>query len=268
MNTAPGASRARAPPMQDRSRPMRLRLACVCLVLLALPAVAAAPDHGREYAACMTLTERNAVEAFESALAWADQGGGDAAQHCAAVALLRQGKADAAALRMETVARDSRSATAEIRAGLLVQAAHAWIEAGQLGRADTALTQALKLVPDDGQILTDRGSVRGQLRRFGEAIQDLNGALVADPRNVDALVYRASALRQIGRIPEARADIETAVRLDPRSGDALFERGLLRQAGGDLPGARQDFLAAVLSAPGTPAADAAQRAIEQLALPK
>ena len=63
----------------------------VPLLLAALavtPARAAEIDHAEEYAACMALVEEDAEEAFETALAWESMGGGNAARHCAAVALI------------------------------------------------------------------------------------------------------------------------------------------------------------------------------------
>lgn len=214
----------------------------------------------------MALTERNPVEAFESALAWADHGGGEAAQHCAAVALLRQGKAEPAAHRMEQIARESRGTDALVRAGLLAQAAQAWIVAGQLSRAESALTTALGLTPQDAQLLLDRGAVRGQLGRYGDAIVDLNAAIQGNPDAADAFVLRASALRQLNRLREAMTDAEQALRLDSGNPDAYLERGQIRRLANDAEGARADFMQALTLAPNSPTGDAAQRAIEQMAL--
>ncbi len=84
-----------------------LRLAALAGGYLAVaPAAAAAEiDHAREYGACMTLVQRDAEEAFESALAWRDMGGGDAASHCVAAALLGLKQYAEAARRFETLAR-------------------------------------------------------------------------------------------------------------------------------------------------------------------
>lgn len=46
----------------------------------------------REYAACMAIARSNPRAAHESALAWRKKGGGNAAIHCIAVALLGMGQ--------------------------------------------------------------------------------------------------------------------------------------------------------------------------------
>ena len=61
-------------------------------------------------------------------------------------------------------------------------------------------------------------------------------------------------------------DVETALKVSPDYPLALLERGKLRLLKGDKDGARQDWLKVVNKAPNTPAADEAQRDIEQIDL--
>ena len=63
-------------------------------------------NHPREYARCMGLAPSDPNEAFEIATAWKNLGGGDAAEHCAAVALLHSGQPQFAARRLELLAEN------------------------------------------------------------------------------------------------------------------------------------------------------------------
>ena len=60
----------------------------VAAFLFPAPPSAAAADRASRYAQCMDLAETNPQQALETAADWIDQGGGDAAGHCAASALM------------------------------------------------------------------------------------------------------------------------------------------------------------------------------------
>ena len=70
--------------------PLVLRTFFFCMATIGL--FAAAPawslDNQAQYQACMTLLERDPAGALDSAVAWERQGGGDAARHCKALALI------------------------------------------------------------------------------------------------------------------------------------------------------------------------------------
>ena len=86
------------------------------LPIIALITFAAAPgtapgqviDHAYQYQACMTLAREAPQEAFETALTWRGLGGGDAAEHCVAVALIGLGQHTKAAARLEALARKTK----------------------------------------------------------------------------------------------------------------------------------------------------------------
>lgn len=61
-------------------------------------------DHAAEYEDCLLLAEVEPEEAFESASAWQAMGGGEPAQHCAAVALIELGHYVEAGQRLEALA--------------------------------------------------------------------------------------------------------------------------------------------------------------------
>ncbi len=230
-------------------------------------APAAAPaaeiDHAREYGACMALVQRDAEEAFESALAWRDMGGGDAASHCIAAALLGLKKYAEAARRFETLAQEIK-ATPPLRADLLAHAAQAWLLDEKPERAESVLTAALKLDPKAADLLMDRAVARAAMKFYWEAVDDLNRAVELDPGRADAFVFRASAYRYLDSLVLAETDVERALALDTLHPEGLLERGIVRRLKGDDDGARRDWLKVLTIVPGTSAARAAQANLERM----
>jgi len=210
------------------------------------------PDAER----CIVLLRTDPEAARSFARDWDRQGGGDGAQHCAALATLALGEVEHAAEALETLGRTSRAGHAA-RGAVFAQAAQAWLMAGEPARAFAATTMALTLMPDDVELLIDRAVALGNLGRYGESVADLDRALAADPERPDALVFRAAAWRHMDRAEPARRDIERALALDPANAEALLERGILRQLAGDTEGARMDWERAIELAPHSAAADLA-----------
>jgi regulator of sirC expression with transglutaminase-like and TPR domain len=241
------------------------------LPIIALVTFAAAPgtapgqviDHAYQYQACMTLAREAPQEAFETALTWRGLGGGDAAEHCVAVALIGLGQHTKAAARLEALARKTKQGAA-IKAGLLAHAAQAWILAGRAMRAESVLTAALKLTPSDSALMVDRAQARAGYRDYAGAVEDLSRAIELGGGAADAFVFRASAYRHLDRLELALADIEKALAFRPTHPEGLLERGILRRLREDNDGARQDWLVILRTAPGSPAADAARRNLESM----
>lgn len=212
--------------------------------------------EGPEADRCIALLRTDPEAARNLARDWEKDGGGDGAQHCAALATLALGEVERAAEALEKLARTSRAGNAA-RGAVFAQAAQAWLMAGDPARAFAATTMALTLMPDDVELLIDRAVALGNLGRYGESVADLDRALAADPERPDALVFRAAAWRQMDRAEPARRDIERALALDPANAEALLERGILRQLAGDTEGARMDWERAIELAPHSAAADLA-----------
>ncbi len=253
------------------------RAVAICLALApqaAHPALSGSADdkaaeefrNAQEYEDCMTLARRTPEDGFESALAWAAQGGGEAAQHCAAVAQIGLGDYAGAAVRLEKAGGAMPADRVALAAELLAQAGQAWFMAGELERAHGVQAAALKLAPDNVDLLVDRALTRAAAQNYWEAIDDLNRAAELAPERADILVYRASAYRYVDGIDLAREDVERALQLDPDDPAALLERGTIRRLTDDPEGARQDWLKVVTQAAGTPAGDAAQANLERLDL--
>lgn len=256
--------------------PLRMGLGLLLVSLSALgPASAqdSAPqdpglDHAQEYKACMILTHETPQGALESARVWAKRGGGDAAEHCAAVALISLGQYEEAAERLEKLAAvmmpETDPTKSDLRPSLLAQAGQAWLMAEQAERAEAAQTAALKLDPDNVELLVDRGIARASRANYWTALDDLNRALDLAPERSDLLVLRASAYRYLNTLELAWADLDQAMKLDPDNAEGLLERGILRHLSGDTARARADWQRVIEIARETPAADAAHSNLEKL----
>jgi tetratricopeptide (TPR) repeat protein len=224
--------------------------------------------EARHYAACMALARKDPKAAHASALAWRNKGGGDAAIHCVAVALLGLGQHGQAGQMMEELAARTEDKRGALKAGLLSQAANAWLIAGKPQRAAKLLTGALGLVPRDVEVLLDRSIARAMLGKYWEALDDLNEALERDPDRADALTFRASAWRHVDALDLADNDIAAALKHRPDFPDGLLERGLIRKARGDRAGARADWLRVLEIAIEGPLTETARRYLENMDVKK
>lgn len=254
-------------------RPKRItpggRLVAALAVMLGLlPALAAAQSsdeiQAARYANCMNLTETAPDEALEQAQTWADLGGSDPARHCAAVALLRLGHYAAAGQELETLAGSLEPAYVYLQIPILIQAAQAWLDAGEVDRAYAVQTTGLARQPNNIDLLVDRAFTAASVGNYGAAVTDLDRALSHAPNRADILVLRASAYRFLGQPEAALIDVENALLLDPDNPEGLLERGNLRREAGNDDGARDDWLRVTRLAPDTPAAAAAQANLARL----
>ncbi len=252
------------------------------LTVCAVSALAAAPKQpqrplalgGAEagtatrYENCLRLTAQDPLQAHETARTWAEQGGGLAARHCAAVAMIRYGRPDYAAPDLERLAAEAAAKRPDLAPDLYAQAAQAWLLARDATRALPLQSEALKRRPRDVDFLIDRAIIRLALKQSWEAIDDLNSALELSPRRMEALVYRASAYRQLGTADLAEEDVARALKLRPEAPDALAERGAVKALKGDKPGARADWLRVLSLDPESAAGDQARAGLESIDVKK
>lgn len=242
----------------------------VAAILLACPASAWAKDariidHSFQYRACMTLVQKDPSAAYESGGGWLQQGGANAARHCMALALLKLGRnADGAKLLEELAQAMARTDDAPLIPDVLGQAGQAWLESGDTSRAYAVQTTALKLRPNDPDLLIDRAVTLAEAKNYNEAVDDLTKALEKSPRNLDALVLRASAYRFVDKLDLASADIEAALAAKADAPEALLERGIIRRLRQDPAGARADWLKVLALAPQSRSGDLARANIEKL----
>jgi tetratricopeptide (TPR) repeat protein len=216
------------------------------------------------YDRCMKLAHQDPHAAQNLAEGWRKRGGAHPADHCAAVALISLGKYKGAATALQSLAQSMTTAPPSLLAGVLDQAAQAWLLAGDPKRAFEVAREAAALAPKDPEIVIDRAEAAAAAGYLDGAIADLDRVLKADPNRVDALIYRASAYRALDRLDPARSDIDKALALAPHSPAGLLERGNIRRLEGDLDGARRDWDEIDRVAPGSPEDHAARANIAHL----
>ncbi|MGQ0676229.1 MAG: tetratricopeptide repeat protein [Rhodospirillales bacterium] len=222
-------------------------------------------SEAQRYEACMAAARRDPAAAFDQALSWQDQGGGGAARHCAAVALVNMKQYKPGAERLEKLAQDLKNPEDEaLRVGVLAQAGQAWLLAGDTGRAYAVQSAALKLSPQDPELWIDRGQTLATAKNYKDAAADFDQAIKLDAGRSDAFLFRASARRFLEDLPGARQDIDAALKLRPTDPDALVERGIIRRLANDDAGAREDWMAVIKTHPDSPAAAAAHENLEKL----
>lgn len=221
----------------------------------------------REYQICLSLAVREPAEAFEHSLRWHDAGGGNAALHCSAIALINLGHYPEAATRLEDLARKMPDDTPpNVVAEILAHAGIAWQQAQDTDRALEVQNQALELSPNNPDILTDRAVTYFTMAEYWEAIDDLNQALFLAPGSANIHAMRASAYRYVDVLDLAMEDANRALTLEPENPEALLERGIIHRLQGNAAAARRDWLELIRLHDGRPAAEDAKRNLEMLDL--
>ena len=231
------------------------------------PASASDIQGLQEYRTCLILAKTKPDDGWEEALAWQSLGGGEAARHCAAVALIGLGHFEEAGERLEGLAKSSVREDAT-RAEMFAQAGQAWLMAGNVPRADAAQRAALQLAPGTPDLLLDHAVTLAQVHQYKEVVDEMSDLLRRQPNRIEALTLRGSAYRYLDNLPAAETDLARALELDPGYPDALVERGRLRRIKGDDDGARQDWMLVVKTVPSGTVLEEAQRNLELLDVKK
>ena len=222
-------------------------------------------EAAQRYADCLDLARREPDKAVERARTWQDTGGGDPARHCEAIAHMTRGDYHRAGRMLEDLARTMSEDVGEApRVNALSQASRAWLLGDKPARAEAAASQALKLQPDNVELLLDRAHARFQAGRYWEAIDDLNQAIEYAPERPDLYVYRGSAYRYVDAPTMARENLERALELDPGNVEALFELGALARIAGDTAAARARWMAVIRRAPESGLAQAARENLQRM----
>lgn len=203
-----------------------------------IPPIPPRISESGEYEHCMDMLGDDPDGAAAFAENW--HGGGEAAQHCHALALVALGNPEEGAPLLAQLAQTSTAAPAA-RAEVFGQAASAFTMAGDSAAALQAAGQAIALAPEDPELRVIHALAALARKQPQAALEDLTIALAADPKRADLLALRATAHRNLNQLAPARADIDAALALDPDNAPALLERGILRQRAGDAEGARRDW---------------------------
>ncbi len=222
------------------------------------------PAEKGRYDECIAAVEIDPEQAFEEALIWRDQGGGDPAEHCVAMTLLALGYVEEAAVRLDTLARENRGGTQELRSDLMLQAGDAWLLSRRADLAEASFSAALMLTPREADVWAGRARARAMEGEWEGAESDLDAAITFDNANPELYVLRSAARKSAGKDFLAARDIHTALEIDPDFPDALAERGLMRFEDGDEDGAREDWIKVLNAAPESAAADVARSGIERM----
>ena len=220
-------------------------LAAILVAVIAAGLAAGPAAAVEDYDACLGLIEGDPARAEREAEAWVGLGGGAAARHCHALALIAIGAASRAVDELLGIAADEPGLAPEARAAVLVQAGEMLLDQGDSVTARAVAAQALALAPGDQDAAglsaaaqLAEGDTAGAVRWLDEAIA--GGA--ATPR---LLLLRAAAQRRLGQLVAARDDAEHATELAPEMAAAWLERGRVAAALGDAPDARDALLRAV-----------------------
>jgi tetratricopeptide (TPR) repeat protein len=232
--------------------------------VLPIPPVPPRIAEGADYDHCLAMLDSDPSGADALAASMAANGGGDAAEHCHALAQVALGNTDDGASLLDKLASTS-TAPSSFRAVVFGQADQAWTMAARPDQAFASATNAIKLSPDDPDLLIVHAIAALALQRYADASDDLTHALDLDPKRADALVLRATAWRNLQKLDQAKTDIDKAFALDPDDPDAYLERGIIRQRLGNLAGARTDWEQASELAPDTSTGDLAQQNLALLA---
>jgi len=227
---------------------------------------ASLPGQNR-YERCLELTRRSPGDAPKIANDWQTAGGGPAAGHCMALALVALKRYPEAAKQLDRLGH-SKLGSVEERADVFDQAGNAWLLARRAGEAIESFSSALALSPRDADLLADRARAAAMLGDWKSAENDLSAALKLDANRADLLVLRASARHAMGRKAESRADLEAALHIVPNYPEALLERATLKLEAGDLNGARADWQTVVSRAGGSEVAATAEERLKSLPSPK
>lgn len=257
-------------PSSPASSARRGWLALGMVGLAALPARAQLQGKPSEDVAalhdrCVDLARSDPKAALDRAHLWESEGGGFAAEHCIAMAYFMLKDYAGAAQRFETLASAMMGMPPMQRAQALDQAGQSWLDANEPERAKAAFDAALTLGGQEPDLLIDRSEAYAALKKYWDAIDDLNSALERDPKRADALIYRATAYRYVDSLELAMEDIQRAIALVPNSPAAILERGNIRRLRGDIAGARADWLHVKELSPRTAEGKAAELNLEHLA---
>jgi tetratricopeptide (TPR) repeat protein len=253
-------------PKRANSTPLLYLIGASLLAALCLsPALArVAGDPTIEHDQCVSEAETDPQAALARAKQWVKNGGGFDAEHCAAMALFDMKHYAESAQSFESLARRLPNAASAERARIYDQAGQAWLVDNKPLSAKTDFDAALRLTPNDPDLLIDRAEALAAATQYWNAIDDLNRASDLAPNKAEIYAYRAAAYRALDVPALARQDIEQNLKLAPNNPVGLLERGNILRIQGDVAGARRDWFNVTKTAPGSALAEAAAQNLARL----
>lgn len=114
----------------------------------------------------------------------------------------------------------------------ILQAALNYHQAGRFAEAEGLYQQALKLAPENFDVLHLLGVLMHQTGRHAQAAKLIEHALVSQPEFAEAHSNLGEALRAMGRLKEAEACFRRALAIKPEYAQAHYNLGLTLHAQG------------------------------------
>jgi tetratricopeptide (TPR) repeat protein len=251
-----------------------MRILPLALLLLAGAAQAQEAEldpalDAKRYDGCVRAIPTDAKAAEDFALQWQSKGGGLPARHCQGLAQLELGNHAGAAQTFARAAQAAEAQKAPQAADFWGQAGNAAMLAGDAKGAVPYFNSAIVAAGDfapirTANLLIDRARAQVELGNLPAARADLDRATGLAPSEPTGWLLSATLARRQNDSARARADIARAAALSPADPDIQFEQGAILAAAGDLAAARKQWEAVVKSAPGTPAAALASKALAAL----
>tara|TARA_R110002124_G_scaffold37687_2_gene120420 strand:+ start:5530 stop:8349 length:2820 start_codon:yes stop_codon:yes gene_type:complete len=138
-----------------------------------------------------------------------------------AKALLRSGEM-AQVMELSTAGLDP-----QVAAKLQVYQALALLDLGDIWTADTYITKAAELRPNDIEVQIAKARILGASGDIEGALAAIELALEAQPGRRDAWIYKGDLLSMQQKLPEALVAFDAAIKLFPRDAEVRLKRGLI-----------------------------------------
>jgi protein O-mannosyl-transferase len=101
-----------------------------------------------------------------------------------------------------------------------------WSELGQMDKAITDFTEAIRIDPKSRDAYASRGNAYGSLGQWNEEIADCSKALEIDPKCATAFCNRGIAYCNTAQWDKAITDLTAAIAIDPKYVKAYSTRGV------------------------------------------
>ncbi len=209
--------------------------AAVFLACAAPGAFAWSREEILRHDACAAKAESRPEEAYEDGLIWQNEGGGSAARHCVALALIGLNRTVDAAEKLDVLAASKDIPDAQTRAMMYAQAGNIWLLERNAAKAVASLDAAIAADPSSADSYIDRARAHAVAAAWQKAAADLTVALGKRPFDGLALRLRAAAYLELGQLDAADADIRAVLIENPGDVDGLVLRGRLREARAGRP---------------------------------
>ncbi|MBA4305541.1 MAG: hypothetical protein C0429_02270 [Sphingopyxis sp.] len=221
-----------------------------------------------QFSECLKQAVTDAPSAVTQASDWAQKGGGFLARACHGYALATDFKFDLAVPLLTEAARGAEAKKDDRAARFWAQAGNAAIAVGDMDVALESLNKALAattLAPAErADTEVDRARALVASGRNGEAESALTTARGLAPENATAWLLSATLARRENKLPDALAFIKTAAALGPRDPAVALEAGNIAIAAGDDTNARKQWEQVLAIAPNSRQAASAKAQLAAL----